>query len=204
MPAWWPSESSAKNGCVCVFEQWHVPATPYTVANLVTCIFLPYSLSLCLPQSRLSRSLLPLCPLSALGGVFLRSSLCFIFLSLSLICFALSAFSLSMCTPTVLPPLLDLLWLSGPLPCLSRSLPPRRPVLALSMCASPSYVPSFSPWWLPPFLTRSICRQVMQSTTSNGLRSVALVRTRMEASRRRHLAQAHRFLKVHSTRVTPS
>lgn len=37
---------------------------------------------------------------------------------------------------------------------------------------------------------------VMQSTTSNGLRSVALLRTRMEASRRRHLAQAHRFLKI--------
>ncbi|CAM9440053.1 unnamed protein product, partial [Pylaiella littoralis] len=37
---------------------------------------------------------------------------------------------------------------------------------------------------------------LMQNQTSTGLRSVALVRTQMEASRRRHLAQAHRFLKL--------
>lgn len=41
-----------------------------------------------------------------------------------------------------------------------------------------------------------VVRQLMQNQTSTGLRSVALVRTQMEASRRRHLAQAHRFLKV--------
>ncbi|CAM9863585.1 unnamed protein product [Ascophyllum nodosum] len=38
--------------------------------------------------------------------------------------------------------------------------------------------------------------EFMRSTAANGLRSVALVRTRMEASRRAHLAQAHRFLKI--------
>ncbi|CAM9527929.1 unnamed protein product [Ectocarpus sp. 4 AP-2014] len=37
---------------------------------------------------------------------------------------------------------------------------------------------------------------LMHNTTRGGLRSVALVRTQMEASRRRHLAQAHRFLKL--------
>ncbi|CAM9386155.1 unnamed protein product, partial [Scytosiphon promiscuus] len=40
---------------------------------------------------------------------------------------------------------------------------------------------------------------LMQNTTSGGLRSVALVRTQMEAARRRHLAQAHRFLKLQRT-----
>lgn len=42
----------------------------------------------------------------------------------------------------------------------------------------------------------SLPRQLLQNRTGAGLRSVALVRTGMEASRRRHLAQAHRFLKV--------
>lgn len=36
----------------------------------------------------------------------------------------------------------------------------------------------------------------MRSTAASGLRSVALLRTRTEASRRTHLAQMHRFLKV--------
>eukprot|EP00752_Nemacystus_decipiens_P017929 g16072.t1 len=37
---------------------------------------------------------------------------------------------------------------------------------------------------------------LLQNRTGAGLRSVAVVRTQMEAARRRHLAQAHRFLKL--------